>query len=255
MTKVRTIIAGVDTPDDHGPVSVLAVMGVPPLAEEDRADLARFTEEIAALRVHQEPPSESVGLDGMTVHGWYRHAAGQLHDFRFWFRQPERPRSQFVRQVYALAVELLQDERSVRVLESLHGYLHLGLPVKQVPGPPYVVRIFGRLTASDGPALEASLAQVPPEVPLLLDLSNFDGMGTALHPVFQDFLRRSGPTVCWAAGEQARMHLGRSAFRRVRSSPTREEALAMLGPRDPALLVFRAYPPNRTECYSDFGLG
>jgi hypothetical protein len=33
---------------------------------------ATFCAEIAALRVHEEPPAQGVGLDGMTVHGCER---------------------------------------------------------------------------------------------------------------------------------------------------------------------------------------
>ena len=40
MSKSRTIIFGVDTPDDYGPASALAAVDLAPLAEEQRAELA-----------------------------------------------------------------------------------------------------------------------------------------------------------------------------------------------------------------------
>jgi hypothetical protein len=283
MTQVRTIVAGVDTPNDDGPPSILAAMGVPPLAEEERHGgaarvlflpsfhpevcltieqdgdeallslvtlarasldglggpnrweemqvvpaerLAAFLRAVAALRPQDQRSSLGGGRDGLLAFCQHRSPAGSIHQFESWHDDPEHPRARFVREVYQLAVELLHEEPSQQCLESLHGYLGQGLPVKHLPGRPYVVRIFGRLTASNRSALEASLAEVPPEVPLLLDLSNLDGMGTLLHPAFRDLLRRVAPTVCWAPGDQARIQLAAIGVPAGAIFATREEALA-----------------------------
>jgi hypothetical protein len=303
MNKPCTITFGLDTPGDYGPASVLAAMGVPPLAEEERCELAArvlflpsfhpevcltiqrtgdeaticlvtlqtnlwswrcyemqvangkrtpddprpreperrketrhltsarfsdFAEQLAVLRPAEIEDIPSATLDGMQRCCEHRDRSG-VHGFRFWHSPADHPGALFVRQVYDVAIELLREEPSLAVLESLHGYLGLGLSAKHFPGRPYVVRIFGSLAASDRRALETSLAKVPAEVPLLLDLSNFDGMGALLHPVLRELHRRSGPTVYWATGERARMHLEAIGVATSVIFGSREDALAALG--------------------------
>jgi hypothetical protein len=92
-----------------------------------------------------------------------------------------------------------------------------------------VLRIFGQLSNDDLRTLGASLEQVPEGVPLLLDFSNFDSMGTVLYETFREFLRRSGPTVAWAIGEGARRHLEAIGVPVGAIFATREGALTVLG--------------------------
>jgi hypothetical protein len=106
----------------------------------------------------------------------------------------------FLLPVYRLAADLLRDARSVRILEHLHGYLDLGLPVKMFAGPPPTIRIYGSLSSSDGPALRVAFIRLPDDGPLLVDMSNFHGMGTLLYPVFKHILHRRGSTAWWAVG-------------------------------------------------------
>src|SRR5258708_1511374 len=40
VTKIRTIVAGVDTPNDHGPATILAALGLASLAQHHRPGFA-----------------------------------------------------------------------------------------------------------------------------------------------------------------------------------------------------------------------
>ena len=73
--------------------------------------------------------------------------------------------------------------------------------------------------------------QVPSEVPLLLDLSKFDGMRTLLHPVFREFLLAiEAPTVCCGrAGSTRGRELEEIGAPASAIFATREEALVALG--------------------------
>jgi hypothetical protein len=78
--------------------------------------------------------------------------------------------------------------------------------VKVARGPFTTVRLFGGLSTHDEPALRATFGEVASDGPLLMDLSNVDGMGTLLHEVFSAVVKRPGVTA-WVASEGAQPHL------------------------------------------------
>ena len=164
----------------------------------DRLTVAR--NEILATEPLNLSDTHRIALDGMSVQGEYRSGDGRTIAFDDWVH-PDRGRHyRFVLAVYRLAVDLLRDERSIRVLEKIHGYLGLGLPLKCTPGDPLVIRIFGRLTSSDKEPLGDALRRVPLDSPVLMDLSNLEGIARAVCPSFRHLLGRPGPIAWWAPG-------------------------------------------------------
>lgn len=97
-------------------------------------------------------------------------------------------------------------ENTAVYLEQLHSYLGLGLPLKDQPGPPRRLRIFGRLTTLDEDDLMRKLGEIAPDEPVIMDMSNLEGMGSLLHRVFASFASRPGPTG-WVASPAALPHL------------------------------------------------
>jgi hypothetical protein len=71
-------------------------------------------------------------------------------------------------------------------------------------GTPRRIRLFGGLSSSHEQALQSLFASVGSGEPVLMDLSNLEGMGTLLHPLFARFHARTGRTAWWVSAPAAR---------------------------------------------------
>lgn len=168
---------------------------------------ARFARAMDALDRGElaEPPGR--GCDGMSLTGEIADARG-LARFDAWSPQRESEPAQhaYFAALHGLAKEALPEERAQLILEQLHGYLGLGLPVVDLGGAPRRVRIFGRLSYPANPKLVSIFEGLTGEEPLLMDMSNFENMGTGLYPLFRELAGRPGATV-WCASARAREQL------------------------------------------------
>lgn len=183
----------------------------PPVIDEAEATLSpaqatALRQVLDACAPALDAPDERRGLDGMTV--VYEIADGDAPPRRStaWSPEPGDPRHTYLAAVHATATEVLRDEQAQRTLEQLHGYLDLGLPVRDHGGAPRRLQIFGRLGSGEQDALERVFSDIPQAVAVVVDMRNFEGMGTMLHPLFRSFARRPGPTA-WAVSRAARQHL------------------------------------------------
>lgn len=162
---------------------------------------ARFWAVIDALNPQAIGDSAAVGLDGMFTQCSWRRGEASV-SFEAWSPAPDSRHGTFIRRIYDLAWELAQERASVERLEQIHGYLHIGLPVRQIVGKVRCLRIFGRLSSRDEDQLRSHFASLPREEPVVVDMTNFDGMGTFLYPAFVEFA--SGRRVAWALSSTAR---------------------------------------------------
>lgn len=170
----------------------------PTRAEQARRDLERHAPALAL-------PDDRRGLDGISLHVAIADADA-FQCFAAWSPDRDMPVHAYFAAVHALATEVLAAADAQRRLEQLHGYLALGLPVRDRGGYPRGLQIFGRLSSSDEAALVAWLAAVDPAAAVVVDMRNFEGMGTLLYPVFRRFARRPGP-LAWAVSPIARRQL------------------------------------------------
>jgi hypothetical protein len=164
-----------------------------------------FWRAIEALGPGSLASSESHGVDGMRAHYVYRDA-GAATRFEAWNPQPPSPHYRLAAAVWNLGNAVLSDTRSIRLLEQLHRYLGLGPPIKVALGDPVHVRLFGGLSSDDEHALQSTLGAVAADAAVVVDMTNCDGMGTLLYPLFTGFGGRSAPTA-WAASLAAAHHL------------------------------------------------
>jgi hypothetical protein len=188
-----------------------------------------FLSQVDELQPESISDLELVMMDGMRVQGEYSNVSGQHNTFQATLIV-DSEQHQFSRAVFQLATEVLKEEKSIRILEGIHGYLGLGLPAKNLGGNPYCVRIFGILNSSDQENLQQFLDELPESTPLLVDMSNFDRMGTLLYPIFQQFMRRrqAAPTTWWTPSNEARRNLQALGVPSSSIFETREAALAGL---------------------------
>lgn len=165
----------------------------------------RFWESMTALDPASLCPKKALGLDGMSISATYRDGEAESQ-FETWCPAPESPEGQYVGLIYRLAWEVVQADTSIERLEHLHGYLRLGLPARVIDGELKCLRLFGSLSSSDEPALRRTFESIDGDKPLLVDMTNFHGMGTLLYPAFVDFA--SGRThLVWAVSKSARQHI------------------------------------------------
>jgi hypothetical protein len=185
---------------------------VPTAPEKHRAllapdDLAAFRSAMATLDVGALVDRADLAIDGMTVRGEWSDARG-AGTFRAWSPHPKRcpVHSSFVMAIHALATRHLPDDSVQRALEQLLGYLGDDLPLRDLGGSPRHVRLFGRLSFPAHGDLVAFFRSAADDAPLVMDLRDFESMGTALYPLFRTFDRRPGPTA-WCASPHARVQL------------------------------------------------
>ncbi|HZI14766.1 MAG TPA: hypothetical protein VE153_30640 [Myxococcus sp.] len=193
----------------------------------------RFLEEVAALDPLGIPDLPLGGMDGISLRCRIQQDTGS-RTFSAWSPDARRaPRQHgFVLALYQLASDLAREPATVRFLEPLFGYLQAGLPVKRLDGPPLRIRVFGRLSVSQEEALESLFASIPPEEPVLMDLSGLESMGALLYPSFARFHARPGRTVWWV-NAPASLHLDAVGVPPERLYPDLESALAALGGHRP----------------------
>lgn len=191
------------------------------------ASAERFWAALSMLAPLDLAPEIAWGLDGMTITATYQQRDAQ-NQFLIWSPEPRSPEGEFVGVIYRLAWEFLTGDASIRRLEQLHGYLDLGLPARLINGPVRRLRIFGRLTSSDDHALYQQLNDAAGDDPLLVDMTNFEGMGTLLYPIFARFAARR-KNIAWAASPHARKQLAQIGVNDWEVFDTVDEALLYLG--------------------------
>lgn len=184
----------------------------PQLWVETQTAAAEFTSLFLAQMNQLRPAhllnEKNIMLDGLSARIELQDPTGTQHQFSVDYSTKKTEQAQFILALYTLATKVLKEEPSLRILENLYGYLGLGLPAKKIEGPLCCARIFGRLSSSQDTELTNFLNDLPLGLPLLMDLSNFDGMGSLLHPVFQEFLnKRAHHRTAWLASRGAHPHL------------------------------------------------
>jgi hypothetical protein len=151
-------------------------------------------------------PDDRLGLDGVTLVFEVARGSAAPRRFAAWSPEHGDPRHTHVAALYHLAGALLRAPEAQQRLAQLHGYLRLDAPVRDLGGAPRRLRIFGRLSSSDLDALAGLFGAVAPDEPVLVDMLDFEGMGTLCYPPFRRFARRPGP-LAWAASKRAYMQL------------------------------------------------
>ncbi|HUY89661.1 MAG TPA: hypothetical protein VMV10_13075 [Pirellulales bacterium] len=175
------------------------------VAEAPVETARRFWQAIADLDLPTIRVEKSLGLDGMSIS--VVHTCGDtMTSFETWSPDPGSPEGKFVALLYSLGWELLKEQASIQRLEQLHGYLRLGLPARVIHGEVATLRLFGILSSNEARELRQLFASIPPGTPLVLDMTNFEGMGTLLYPIFAEFATRH-PIIGWAASAIARRQI------------------------------------------------
>ena len=155
------------------------------------AEAGEIWSRIGAISVNEASRGD-IAVDGMNVEGSLRD--GRKYDFKSHVAFGG-PGVELAKLLVDVASERARLPASQTTLENLFGYFAgSGLPVKVQPGPPRILRFFGRLGWDDhtADALRALLSAVPADEPLIVDFSNFRSMGALFYPLFRPLVQRSG---------------------------------------------------------------
>src|SRR5208283_3819047 len=123
---------------------------------------------------------------GIQVRGNLKTAASPDVNFSFW--SPDRARQPRDFAVADSVFSLLESTTPSCLLnmylEQLAIYFPFGIPVRRIAGPPLTLRIYGSLTIDNIDDFDRIVDSLPLNVPLVMDMTNFNNMGSLLYPSF-----------------------------------------------------------------------
>jgi hypothetical protein len=111
--------------------------------------------------------------------------------------------------------------------ESLEQYFDFGLPCKVTSTEPFEVRIYGSLSSNEEQDLNKFVRALPTVKPILIDVTNFDGMGTMFFPLFQRLLAQN-TRVVWVASEWSSKQLREMRVPASRITPTTSDGRVLV---------------------------
>ncbi len=169
-------------------------------------------------------PASTQGIDGMTIRVTARR--GTRTEVReLWSPGPDTNPEAFelLQRAHSLASEGLHEPQSRRRLEELHCALGLGLPMEDLGGTPRVVRLWGRLSVHEEPALRALVMELA-DTGGVLDLSDVQGFAGLLFGVFDAVSERICfvATKPWLASALARRGVAPEAIHETRATAVAE---------------------------------
>lgn len=160
-------------------------------------DLRFFFTALDSVPLFKMATKESNGLDGITVYNIV--SQDSLHNkFKFWSpRKKGNPEEhKLVEAVLGLSRRKFTSLKQQEYFESLEQYFDFGLPCRVTSTEPFEVRIYGGLSSNEEEALHKFVHDLPSNKPMLIDMSNFNGMGTMFYPLFRSLVKRN-PNIVW----------------------------------------------------------
>lgn len=145
------------------------------------------------------------GIDGISV-DVETSKGPSASDFHAWSPDLASPQGRCVDIVFQLAWNYVEENDSAKRLEEIFGYIYNTIPHRVFHGRPLTLKIFGCLSSAQEEKLVQTLDQFRDAPAVLVDMSNFEGMGTLLHPVFQTFAHGAGRKA-WLVNDASREHL------------------------------------------------
>ena len=160
------------------------------------SDFNFFFHKLGTISLMKMKSNRSMALDGIGVHNTY------LQDNRknqFYFSSPNKgsKEHQIVEAVIGLSKRKLTKTNAQEYFESLEQYFDFGLPCEKISDKPYEVRIYGGLSSNEEQEFNNFIQAIPSDRPVLIDMTNFQSMGTMFYPLFRSLIKRNKQLI-WA---------------------------------------------------------
>ena len=175
------------------------------LAEYDEPSRRLFAETYAPTA-----PS-GFGMDGITVTFTVESATSRCH-VSIWSPRPDAdfPFSSLLKLCW---FSLYGHDRTYdKSLELIYGYFDWGVPAFRLGSK---LKVFGRLSSLNKQALQKAFEDLNGAAGAIIDMTNFEGMGTLLLPILKGFAQNN-PDAKWLANEAASKHLDAAGIAYIR---------------------------------------
>lgn len=170
-----------------------------------KSDLDSFFRGLGDIDLLQAKTDENQGLDGIRVRNFV--SKGEKHnEFYFWSPRKETKEHKIVEALVELSRKKFTDLKHTEYFESLEQYFDFPLPCKITSKDPWEVRIYGALSVDEKSTRELTqfLNSLPSDKPALVDMTNFQGMGTLFYPLFRNLIKRNS-RIIWVTRDNSEL--------------------------------------------------
>lgn len=171
-------------------------------------ELSVLIDGIESFKQGYSGPQTRFGADGISV--FVISDQLQANDtLGFWSPRREGTDSIYYRlldPVFDIMRKYMTVDAEMMYVEQLEQYFDYGAPIKKTGKNEY--RIYGALSYFDHitKAINSLVDEIPADEPVLIDMSNFEGMGTIYYPHFKKLLARNNQ-VKWIVNDSSREQL------------------------------------------------
>jgi hypothetical protein len=171
--------------------------------ELDSAELRLIESGFEQFNREYESKERLPGNDGITVQVISELLSGN-DTLRFWSprRNAQSEYYLLLDPIFNIMRAYLEDQSEINYIEHLEQYFDFDFPIKRVSNNPLKYRIYGALSVDDETTkkLDDFIDSVPVDEPVIIDMSNFQSMGTLFYPNFKRLLKRNH-NIKWLANE------------------------------------------------------
>lgn len=160
------------------------------------SDFKYFFNTLDTISLIKMKSDSSMGCDGIGVHNTF-YQDSIKNAFYFWSPNKGSKEHKIIEAVIGLSRRKFTGMKYQEYFESLEQYFDFGLPCKKISDNPYEVRIYGSLSSNEEQELNKFINKIPSDRPVLIDMTNFEGMGTMYYPLFKSLITRNTKIV-WA---------------------------------------------------------
>ena len=161
----------------------------------NESDFKYFFHTLDTIQLMKMKSDGSVGVDGISISNTYYQDTIK-NTFDFWSPNKGRKEHKIIEAVIGLGRQKFTSLKHQEYFESLEQYFDFGLPCKKISDNPYEIRIYGNLTSSEEQELNKFINDLPSDKPILIDMTNFQSMGTMFYPLFRNLITRNA-NIIW----------------------------------------------------------
>lgn len=160
----------------------------------------KFTQDLNNIDLSKQENLVKQMLDGVSV--YFRYQSESI-DHKFAFKSPhasDTTEFQIIKSTFNLIESNIKSEDAIIYIEQLKGYFDLGLFVKKTSNNPLEYRFYSHLPKNDKEEFQKLIESFPINRPIIIDLSNFEGMSTMFYPDFQTLIKKNS-NVYWLVND------------------------------------------------------
>ncbi|WP_295674724.1 hypothetical protein [uncultured Mucilaginibacter sp.] len=130
--------------------------------------------------------SVSMGSDGIDVSGYFNQNA-ITHKFAFWSPRKGTENAKLMVILFDLLDSTFTEQKMINYVEQLEQYFPHQLGLKKLSDQPLIYKLFGSISSDEADEFYDFLDKLPSHQKVIIDMSNFSGMGTMFYDAFDEF--------------------------------------------------------------------